>query len=316
MKKFIALFLFFSLLALSGNLFAQDESSFTENFSLSTRSGIYGIFWSPRTSLAASNSFYIEKETYPKLNLAHQIPGTRQFFERTHPLRNATSKMEGRYGGEIYNYKYGLQKEQRSEVTSPSLAEVYLKQLATKSKTSRKKGGNLMLVGGELLTFAGVIALSEKEEGWFDFSKMFGTAYLIMGGIGVGSGILYLTIPSGAERKLEKVQSISDLKRRERMCHNILSGLAKTGRRNRIVTGIISSAFATYIFARSLKQESKDYFGAALCGALAVRDFIRKNPAEKAYRDYLKESKQRKELALSIGIGPHGGVKLGLSLSY
>ena len=37
---------------------------------------------------------------------------------------------------------------------------------------------------------------------------------------------------------------------------------------------------------------------------------------EKAYRDYLNESEQRKELALNIGLGPHGGVKVGLSLSY
>lgn len=145
---------------------------------------------------------------------------------------------------------------------------------------------------------------------------MFGTAYLIAGGVTVGSGILYLTIPSGAEQKYKEVQSISDLEQRERICHNALSSLAKTGRRNRIVNGIIWSAFATYIFARSLKQESKNYFGTVFFGAFAVREFIKKSPAEKIYRDYLKESKQKKELALSIDIGPHGEMKFGLSLSY
>ena len=182
MKKFIALFLFFSLLALSGNLFAQDESSFTENFSLSTQSGIYGIFWSPRTSLAASNSFYIEKETYPKLNLAHQIPGTRQFFERTHPLRNATSNNE-------YNYKYGLQKEQRLEVSSPSLAEVYLKQLAERKKKSRKWGA-VGLIGGGFCLVLGADAMSSAEEegGWEALGEGIAGALLVATGVVGGVG--------------------------------------------------------------------------------------------------------------------------------
>jgi len=309
MKKIIDLFLVLSLLSVSGNLFAQDESSFKVKFSISTQLATDGILWSPEKSSAVSNPFCAEKKTYPTLNLAYQIPKIYLFLERIHIFRNAASN-------NVYNYKYGLQKEQRLEVSSPSLAEVYLKQLATKSETSRKSGGYLMLATGGLLTFAGVMAYTGKEEGWFDFGKAFGAVYLIMGGVTVGSGILLLTIPSGAERKFKKVQNISDLELRERMCHIALSSLAKTGRRNRIVNGIILSAFTTYIFTRSLKLESQDYYGAALFGSLAVRAFIRKSPAEKVYRDYLKERKQRKELALSIGIGPHGGVKVGLSLSY
>jgi hypothetical protein len=49
--------------------------------------------------------------------------------------------MEVRYGGEIYNYKDGLQNEQKSEVTSPSLAEGYLKRLAERKKKGRMTGG-------------------------------------------------------------------------------------------------------------------------------------------------------------------------------
>jgi hypothetical protein len=69
-----------------------------------------------------------------------------------------------------------------------------------------------------------------KQEGFLNLNKLFGGIYLITGGVMVGSGILFLAIPSGAERKLEK-----------------------------------------------------------------------------AYRDYLNESEQRKELALSIGLGPMVG---------
>lgn len=96
-----------------------------------------------------------------------------------------------------------------------------------------------------------------KQEGFLNLNKLFGGIYLITGGVMVGSGILLLAIPSGAERKLEKVQNMSDLVRKERMCHDALSSLAKTGRRNRIVGGILASTFAAYYFAHALKEESK-----------------------------------------------------------
>lgn len=108
MKKLISFFLVLSLLSVSGNLFAQDESSFKQNFSLSTQIETYGILWRPEKSQTASNSSYAEKETYPTMNLAYQIPGNHPFCERIHPFRNATSNNET-------NCKYGLQKEQRLE---------------------------------------------------------------------------------------------------------------------------------------------------------------------------------------------------------
>ena len=320
MKKFISLFLVFFLLALSGNLFAQDESSFTENFSLSTQSEIYGIFWSPRTSLAASNSFYIEKETYPKLNLAQQIPGTCQFFERTHPLINATSKMEGRYRGEIYNYKYGLQKEQKSEATSPSLAEGYLKRLAERKKKSRKTRGAVGLIGGGICLGLGAAALSSAEEGsgWEGFfeglwKSMAGSALVIVGGASVVSGALSLAIPSGAESEHKDVLRISDLAQRERASHEALSYLAARGKKWRILSSILFAGFSAY----SLFSKERNYSTAGIFGALAVYSLIiRKTPEERAFKNYQKDREQQKELGFHLGIGPHGGVMVCLSLSY
>lgn len=319
MRKFISLFLVFFLLALSGNLFAQDGSSFTENFSLSTQSEIYGIFWSPRTSLAASNSFYIEKETYPKLNLAHQIPGTCQFFERTHPLKNATSKMEGRYREEIYNYKYGLQKEQKSEVTSPSLAEGYLKRLAERKKKSRKTRGAVGLIGGGICLGLGAAALSSAEEGsgWEGFfegfwKSMAGSALVIVGGASVVGGTLSLAIPSGAESEHKDVLRISDLAQRERASHEALSYLAARGKKSRILSCILLAGFSAY----SLFSKERDYISSGLYGALAVSSLIRKTPEERAFQNYQKDREQQKELGFHLGIGPHGGVMVCLSLSY
>jgi len=312
MKKFTALFLVFSILTLSGNMFAQDESSFTENFSLSTQSEIYGIFWSPRISLAASNSFIL---TYPKLSLAHQIPGTRNFFKQTHPLRNATLKMEGRYGGEIYNCKYGLQKEQRSEVTSPSLAEGYLKRLAERKKKSRKTWGAVGLIGGGICLGLGAAAMSSAEEegGWEALGKGIAGALLVATGVvGVVGGALSLAIPSGAERELEDVLRISDLAQRERASHEALSSLAARGKKSRILSCILLAGFSAYY----LSSKERDYYSAGTLGAFAVYSLIRKTPEERAFQNYQKEREQQRKLEFHLGIGPHGGVNIGLSLSY
>lgn len=315
MKKAISLFLVFSILALSGNLFAQDESSFTENFSLSKQSEIFGIFWSPRTSLAASNSFYNGKE----LNLAHQLPGTRQFCERTHLLRNATSKMEGRYGEKIYNYKYELQKEQRLEVHSPSLAEVYLKRLAERKKRRRITGGAVGVIGGGICLGLGAAALSSAEEGsgWEGFFEGFwkslaGGALVIVGGASVVGGALSLAIPSGAERELKDVLRISDLAHRERASHEALSYLAARGKKSRIISCIVLAGFSAY----SLFRKDSDYIMPGFFGALAVSSLIRKTPEERAFQNYQKEREQQKKLGFHLGFGPHGGAFVCLSLSY
>ena len=84
MKKIIDLFLVLSLLSVSGNLFAQDESSFKVKFSISTQLATDGILWSPEKSSAVSNPFCAEKKTYPTLNLA-KIRSVFSFLSRSLP---------------------------------------------------------------------------------------------------------------------------------------------------------------------------------------------------------------------------------------
>jgi hypothetical protein len=315
MKKFMSFFLVLSLLSVSGNLFAQNESSFKENFLLSTQSEIYAIFLGPRTSLTASSSFYIEKKTHPTQNLAYHIPGTHLFLGRTHPFGNTTSEMLERYGGEIYNYKYGFQEEQRSEVTSPSLAEGYLKRLAERKKKSRKNWGAVGLWGGGICLGLGaaVWAAAEKKGGWESWGTGLAGAMLVAtGAVGVVVGALSLAIPSGAERELEDVLRISDLAQRERASHEALSSLAARGKKSRIISCIVLAGFSAYF----LSSKERNYEPAGFWGALAVSSLIRKTPEERAFQNYQKDREQQKKLGFHLGIGPHGGVKVGLSLSY
>lgn len=204
------------------------------------------------------------------------------------------------------------------EGTSPSLAEIYLRRLAVQSEERRKKKGYLSLAGGGILTFIGILLYTKEPEGWLDFSQGFGAFFLICGGLAAGTGILYASIPSGAEREFKKLQNISDSEQRERMCGDALSSLAAKARRGRIVMGILSSALGAYILARSLREEEpgSSWTPAALLGALALRDFLRKSPSEKAYRDYLEENQRQKKLSFGIGLGRRGGMRMGLSLSY
>lgn len=315
MKKSISLLLVFSIFTLSGNMFAQDESSPTINFSLSTPSEFCDIFWNPRTSLVASYPFYIEKEAYPKLNLAHQIPGTRILFKQTYPLKNAILKMEERYGGKIYTYIYELQKEQKSDVSSASLAEGYLKRLAERKKRSRKTWGAVGLIGGGVCLGLGIAAISaaEEEDVWGGFWTSVAGAMLVATGVmAVVGGTLSLAIPSGAERELEDVLKISDLAQRERASHKALSSLAARGKKYRILSCILWTGFSVF----SLSSKERDYYSAGTFGALAVYELIRKTPAERAFQDYQKEREKQRKLAFQLGIGPHGGVNICLSLSY
>jgi len=186
--------------------------------------------------------------------------------------------MEGRYGEKIYNYKYELQKEQRLEVHSPSLAEVYLKRLAERKKRRRITGGAVGVIGGGIC-------------------------------LGLGAS---LAIPSGAERELKDVLRISDLAHRERASHEALSYLAARGKKSRIISCIVLAGFSAY----SLFRKDSDYIMPGFFGALAVSSLIRKTPEERAFQNYQKEREQQKKLGFHLGFGPHGGAFVCLSLSY
>jgi hypothetical protein len=280
MKK-LAIFLIFSIFSISA--FAQDKSLYGENFSLIKHSGaINRIFFKPESSL-------------PVFGVA--TTGKR--------MQNWT---------DLYNLQIGQQEATSSEEESEPLAEFYLKRTAERSKKQRKNRGTIGIVVGGGLIVLGAAMISEEEEGWFDFSSLFGTVFIISGAACVGGGIYNLAVPSRAERELDDVLSISDRAQREKASHEALSLLAARGRRNRILTGILSAAFAV----SSLVGESAEYAYGAPYAALAVYSFVVKSPAERAFEDYLRERKreQRKELEFRLGIMPRGGVKVGFVYSF
>ena len=288
MKKLV---IFLIPLIVSIPAFAKEKSSFTENFSLIKYSGannrkVFEIdIFSERTLLLGVNAFENRKQNW---------------WDKS-------------------NIRYGPQQYLSSEEESESLAEFYLKRLAERSKKRRKIGGIIGLVGGGVLIAWGASMTSKEPEGgaWdVDITPIFGYFSIIMGAGCVVGGALALAVPSRAERELKKVISISDFVQRERASHEALSLFAARGRRNRILSGILSASFSVASLATA--EESLEYIDAATWGALAVYSFFVKSPAERAFQDYLKEreSKQRKELALRVGIMPYGGVKISLALSF
>ena len=274
MKKLV-IFLIPFIISISA--YALDESLVTENFSLIKDPGSNNRgFLNFKVSFPSSYLFFNENKRHSRQHQTFQIFKFHQYSE--------------------------------------SLAEFYLKRTAERSKKRRKTGGIIGVVAGGGLMVLGAAMISKEEEGWFDFSSLFGTVFIISGAACVGGGIYSLAVPSRAERELDDVLSISDRTQREKASHEALSLLAARGRRNRILAGILSAAFAV----GSLVGESPEYAYGAPYAALAVYSFVMKSPAERAFQDYLRERKreQQKELVMRVGIMPYGGVKISLALSF
>ena len=315
MKKLV---IFLIPLIVSIPAFAKEKSSFTENFSLVKDPGSNNRgFFNFKISFPSSYLFFNENKRHSRQYQAFQKFRFHQYSERT-PLSRIATVEDGRQNwGDMYNLIYGQQENISSEEESESLALGYLKRFAEKSKKSRKTGGPIALVIGGISLAGGVALLSSKD---VSIGKIFAGLQLVLAGVvGVVGGTLGLAIPTGPERKFNKVLKISDLAQRERASHEALSLLAARGRRNRILGGIFSAAGSAFFLVllpnESLKYPLRTYFYsyAAAGAALAVICFVVKSPGERAFEDYLKERKreQRKELEFRLGIMPHGGVKIG-----
>lgn len=313
MKKLV---IFLILFIFSMPAFAQGESSFTENFSLIKDSGAdnHGFFDS--NILCPENYlFFTENRRYSRLHRAFQVFSSLQFLDRALLSRIATVGDGKQRWGDIYNFIYGKQQDMSSEEKSESLAEGYLKRLAQRSKKSRKTGGYIGLIGGGISLALGAALLSSAEEegGWESFGKGLAGLMLVSAGVGgVVGGSLALAIPSGAERELEDVLSISDPGHRERASYEALSSLSARGRRRRIFWGILCAGFS----AVALFSDEGSSLIAAEYGGLAVYNFMRKSRAERAFQNYMKEKEFHNKLEFRLGIMPYGGVKVGFVYSF
>jgi hypothetical protein len=314
MKKLVIFLILFIFLTPA---FAQDESSFTENFSLIRDSGANrSAFFNSNILCPDNYLFFAVNKRYSRQHQAFQVIRFLRFSDLP-PLSNIAAVADGRQNwGDRYNLLGGQQEYINPEEKSESLAEGYLKRLARKSKKSRKTGGYIGIIGGGISLALGAALLSsaEEEEDWFEgLGKAFGGAMLIgMGVISIPYGALTLAIPSGAERELEDVLSISDPEHRERASHEALSSLAARGRRRRIFWGIISAGFSTW----ALFSDEGSFLLAAEYGGLAVYNFIRKSRAERAFQSYLKEKEFQNKLEFRLGVMPYGGVKIELAYSF
>jgi len=317
MKKLV---IFLILFIFSMPVFAQDESLFPENFSLIRDSGAdnHGFFNS--NILCPDNYlFFTVNKRHSRQNQAFQIVRSHQVSNRASLSRIANVEGGRQNWGNrhdlIYGQLYGQQEYINPEEESGSLAEGYLKRLAKRSKRSRKTWGTIGLVGGGAFIASGVALLSSADDAdsWGGFWEgLFGGMAIVTGVVLAGGGALALAIPSGAERELDDVLSISDSRHRERASHVALLSLAARGRRKRILSGILWAGFSAY----ALFSEEGSALIAAEYGGLAVYNLMRKSRAERAFQSYLKEKEFQNKLEFHLGILPYGGVKIGFVYSF
>ncbi|TET66166.1 MAG: hypothetical protein E3J56_14815 [Candidatus Aminicenantes bacterium] len=313
MKKLV---IFFILFIFSMPAFAQNESSFTENFSLIRDHGAnnHAFFYS---NIICPNNylFFAENRRYSRLHQLFQIYRSQKSSDLT-PLSNIAAVEGGRQNWRNrQDLIYGQEENISSEEKPESLAEGYLKRLAERSKRSRKTWGTIWLIGGGayLALGATMISSADEDDGWGGlFAGMFGTMAIASGAVMAGVGVYKWAIWSGAERELEDVLSISDPGHRERASHETLSSLATRGRRRRILWGIIWAGFSTLAFF----SDEGSFLLAAEYGGLAVYNLMRKSRAERAFKSYLKEKEFQDKLEFRLGIMPYGGVKIGFVYSF
>jgi len=313
MKKLV---IFLILFIFTMPAFAQGESSFTENFSLIRDSGADNqSFFNLNILCPGDHLFFTENRRYSRLHRAFQVFRFFRFSDLT-PLSNIVAVEDGRQRwGDTYNLLYGQRGYINPEEESESLAEGYLKRLAKRSKRSRKTWGTIWLVGGGAFMASGVALLSSaKDNDWWGgfWEGLFGAMAITSGAVMAGVGIYKLAIPSGAERELDDLLSISDPGHRERASHVALSSLAARGRRKRIFWGILCAGFSAY----ALFSEEGSPLIAAEYGGFAVYNLMRKSRAERAFQSYLQEKEFQNRLEFRVGILPYGGVKVGLVYSF
>ncbi len=308
MKKLV---IFLIPLIVSIPAFAKEKSSFTENFSLVKDPGSNNRgFFNFKVSFPSSYLFFNENKRHSRQYQAFQKFRFHQYSERT-PLSRIATVEDGRQNwGDMYNLIYGQQENISSEEESESLAEFYLKRTAQRDKKDRKIFGTIGIVGGVGFVVLGASPTSEDDLLGLKEVRYF---CIITGAASVGGGILALAIPSPAERELKKVISISDRAQRERASHEALSSLAARGKKGRIIISAVSAGVGAYLTLRSGRLGPAIFFG-----GFTASNLLLKTRAERAFQDYLKEreSKQRKELALHVGIMPYGGVKIGFVYSF
>jgi hypothetical protein len=198
-----------------------------------------------------------------------------------------------------------------------ALAEKYLFDFYKKSKSARNTAGIVGIGGGALAMGMGA-ALMSKEDDWLGFNDYFGAMSVIMGGVLVVAGGVAVAFPSPAEKAYGKIQSIEDPVQREKACADALAGLAKSGRRARMIGGGLVLAGGAVILATANGDASSGTYlvSAAFFAGAAAYQFLVKSRPEKIYRSYLEESQVKPSPRLAFGLGPRGTFLVGLTMGW
>lgn len=206
---------------------------------------------------------------------------------------------------------------QDEEQVRIALAEKYLFDYQKKSKSVRNTAGIVGIAGGALFMGIGA-ALMGGEDDWLGFNDFFGAMSVVMGGVMVVGGGASLAFPSPAEKAYGRIQLIQDAVQREQACADALAGMAKSGRRMRMIGGGLTLAVGAVILGTAASEGTSGAYlasGALLAGA-AVYQFLMKSRPEKIYQAYLDESQVKPSPRLAFGLGPRGTFLVGLTMDW
>lgn len=200
----------------------------------------------------------------------------------------------------------------------PSLAERYLARLAASSRHGRHVTGGVGLAGGAALVAVGAVGLAlEDEEDPLYLGRFFGAVALGTGSVSVVAGAFALAVPSGAERAYKKVLPLQDRLEREAACADALARLARGGRSKRMIAGGLAGAAGIALTIAAATDEEGGTIGPLLTyGALSAYFFMVKSRAERTYKAYLEQSRMSPRPQLVLGVGPRGGVRVGLTMDF
>jgi hypothetical protein len=212
-------------------------------------------------------------------------------------------------------YRVTSDQEKLQTTGPPSPAEQYLSQLAGKLRARRKLIGYPLAGSGGVMAVLGGIALSQSEEdGWSGFFESLGGMGLLAGGgVFLAAGAISLTVPTGAERENKRVGAIPDFAEREKAAAEALAGLAKRGRRNRMIRGGVFSGIAVYGAA---SKGGDNIAIPLLFGAAAVANFLGKSSEEKMNLAFSEDRRAKPAPELVLGFTPRGGLSVGFSLDF
>jgi hypothetical protein len=199
----------------------------------------------------------------------------------------------------------------------PSLAEQGLFRLSERMRQRRRIRGTIGFLAGSALAAGGIVMVArDEDEDYMGLGEFFGALMIVEGGLGLVGGAISLVLPSRAEKAGARISSIADPADRERAAEKALAGLAKKGRRARMIRGgLVAAAGIATMLGSDEDGQSDRMLMAAFIGCLATYSFLSKSLEKKAYRSYLEKRGSGTAPELVLGLRP-GGVRVAVIITF